>query len=150
VENNVLKRTHSSGNWPEPIEYLDQNYIDAHLAKFDEGAIRFTTDAYPTLGTKEAFVMPKSEFDDLMGATGGDLSLIEKELALQEGKLTGNNAVIAWIKKEDISDIKIPSGNENGADVDFWIPGGKTANGGWSEAVMNLSDQNIPKTLFPF
>jgi hypothetical protein len=64
--------------------------------------------------------------------------------------LTGNNAVIAWIKKEDFKEIRIPSGNEGGADPDLWIPGGKTANGGVSEAVMDLSDPNIPKILFPF
>jgi hypothetical protein len=85
-----------------------------------------------------------------MTKTGGDLSLIEKELALKEGTLTGDNAVIAWIKKEDFSDIKMPSGREAGANPDLWIPGGKTANGGWSEAVMDLSNPDIPKTLFPF
>jgi hypothetical protein len=135
---------------PDPSEYLDANYISNHLAKFDEGAVRFTTDAYPTLGTKEAFVMPKSEFDDLMAKTGGDLSLIEKELALKKGALTGDNAVIAWIKKEDFTDIRMPSGREIGADPDLWIPGGKTANSGWSEAVMDLSDPDIPKAFFPF
>jgi hypothetical protein len=135
---------------PNPSEYLDADYIENHLSKFDDGAVRFTSDKYPTLGTDEAFVMPKSEFDELMTKTGGDLSLIEKELALKEGTLTGDNAVIAWIKKEDFSDIKMPSGREAGANPDLWIPGGKTANGGWSEAVMDLSNPDIPKTLFPF
>jgi hypothetical protein len=138
------------GSRPDPNTYLSQKYIDDHLKKFDDGAVRFTTDKYPTLGTDEAFVMPKSEFDKLMTKTGGDLSLIEKELALKEGTLTGDNAVIAWIKKEDFSDIRMSSGRETGANPDLWIPGGKTANGGWSEAVMDLSNPNISKTLFPF
>nr|WP_299207782.1 hypothetical protein [uncultured Brumimicrobium sp.] len=85
-----------------------------------------------------------------MAKTGGDLSAIEKELALEPRKLTGDNAVIALIKKEDFTDIRMPSGKESGADANLWIPGGQTANGGWSEAVMDLSDPDIPKVLFPF
>lgn len=134
----------------EPSEYLDADYIKNHLEKFDDGAIRFTTDAYPTLGTNEAFVMPKSEFDDLMIKTGGNLSLIEIELSLKDGTLTGKNAVIAWIKKEDLINLKMPKGDEVGADANKWIPGGKTANGGWSEAVIDLSNPSIPKKLYPF
>ena len=134
---------------PEPDTYLDVDYIQNHLSKFDDGAVRFTTDAYPTLGNKEAFVIPKSEFDNLMIETGGDLALIEKKLVLNDGTLTGKNIVIAWVKKKDFGEIKMPSGNEAGAISGKWIPGGKTA-GGVSEGVIDLSNPDIPKKLFPF
>ena len=134
---------------PEPDTYLDADYIQNHLNKFDDGAVRFTTDAYPTLGNNEAFVIPKSEFDNLMIETGGDLALIEKKLALNDGTLTGKNAVIAWVKKKDFGEIKMPSGNEAGAIPGKWIPGGKTA-GGVSEGILDLSNPDIPKILFPF
>jgi len=65
---------------PEPNTYLSQSFIDSHLAKFDDGAIRFTTNKRPTLGTDEVFVMPKREFDDLMVETAGDLTAIENNI----------------------------------------------------------------------
>jgi len=113
---------------------LDEDYIKNHLAKFDEeGAIRFTTQSklenFGTLGPDNAFVMPKSEFDDLIAETGGVLAEIEKKLNLNDGDLTGDNAVIAWIKSEDIENIKLPTGNESGAIKGKWIPGGKTGEG---------------------
>jgi len=143
----ALSKPHKSR--PSPSDYLDKDYIDNHLKKFDDGAVRFTTDGYATLGLDDAFVMPKSEFDKLMKETGGDLTQIEKKLGLKSGKLADKNAKIAWIKKEDCGEIKIPSGNERGADADLWIPGGKTS-GGYSEGIMDLSNKNIPHKLFPF
>lgn len=136
------------GSRPDPRTYLGNDYVAKHLAKFEDGAVRFTTDVYPTLGNKNAFVIPKSEFDNLMIETGGDLAKIEKKLSLDEGSLTSKNAVIAWIKKKDFGEIKMPTGNEVGANSE-WIPGGKTA-GGLSEGILDLSNPNIPKILYPF
>lgn len=42
----------------------------------------------------------------------------------------------------------MPTGNEVGANSE-WIPGGKTA-GGLSEGILDLSNPNIPKILYPF
>jgi len=67
--------------------------------------------------------------DRLIAETGGDLAEIEKKLNLNDGDLTGDNAVIAWIKSEDIENIKLPTGNESGAIKGKWIPGGKTGEG---------------------
>ena len=137
------------GSRPDPSTYLDKDYIDNHLAKFDDGAVRFTKqssiDKYGTLGSKEAFTMPKSEFDDLFAETGGDLAQIETKLGLNAGDLTGDDAVIAWVKKTDLGEVKIPSGNEGGVIDEFWIPGGKTS-GGVSEAIIDLSNPNLPYT----
>jgi len=140
------------GSRPNPNTYLDAGYISNHLGKFDDGAVRFTTqsniDNYGTLGPAEAFTMPKSEFDDLIAQTGGDLSQIESVLGLDAGMLTNGDAVIAWVKKEDFSGLKMPSGNEGGANAN-WIPGGVTS-GGVSEAVLDLSNPNLPYRTFPF
>lgn len=137
---------------PDPSTYLDADYIANHLAKFDDGAVRFTTqskiDNYGTLGGDEAFTMPKSEFDDLIVETGGDLAQVEQKLGLDAGELTGDNAVIAWVKKEDMGEVKMPSGNEGGAN-DQWIPGGKTS-GGVSEGVSDLSNPDLDYDTFPF
>ncbi|NJM24268.1 MAG: hypothetical protein HC859_00730 [Bacteroidia bacterium] len=141
------------GSRPDPSEYLSQNYIDNHIAKFDDGAVRFTTqskiDQYGTLGNKEAFTMTKSEFDDIVNETGGDLAQIEQRLGLNPGDLTGDDAVIAWVKKQDLGEVKMPSGNEGGVIEEFWIPGGKTS-GGVSEGVVDLSNSNIPFETYPF
>jgi hypothetical protein len=121
------------GERPLPETYLSSSYMQQHLAKFENGAVRFTTKSsvnkYGTIGSKEAFTMPKSKFDNLMIDTGGNLGLIEQKLGLNKGDLTGNDAVIAFIKREDISNIKMPSGNEKGVIPELWLPGGRTAGG---------------------
>ncbi|MEQ9307734.1 MAG: hypothetical protein RJQ14_27740, partial [Marinoscillum sp.] len=143
----------SKGSRPDPTTYLNADYINGHLAKFDEGAVRFTTQSrinrYNSLGNKEAFTMPKSEFDELLTATGGDLNQIERKLGLNSGDLTGDDVVIAWIRKADISEIKIPSGNEGGVIDEFWIPGGKTS-GGITEGIIDLSNPDILFKPYPF
>ncbi|MEM0938400.1 MAG: hypothetical protein AAF600_08495 [Bacteroidota bacterium] len=138
---------------PDPSEYLEPGYLSAHRAKFDDGAVRFTTqsniDKYKTLGGNEAFTMPKSEFDDLIAETGGDLAQIEQRLGLNPGDLTGDDAVIAWIQKKDMGEVKMPSGNEDGVIDEFWIPGGKTS-GGVSEGIVDLSNPDILFDPYPF
>ena len=137
------------GSRPDPSTYLDADYIASHLAKFDDGAVRFTKqssiDKYGTLRSKEAFTIPISEFDNLFAETGGDLAQIQTKLGLNAGDLTGDDAVIAWVKKSDLGEVKIPSGNEGGVIDEFWIPGGKTS-GGISEAIIDLSNPNLPYT----
>lgn len=92
------------GSRPNPNTYLDAGYISKHLGKFDDGAVRFTTQRninnYGTLGPASAFTMPKSEFDDLITQTGGNLSQIENVLGFDGGMLTNGDAVIAWVKKK--------------------------------------------------
>ncbi|GHV42131.1 hypothetical protein FACS1894179_10820 [Bacteroidia bacterium] len=138
--------TITKGSRPLPETYLDAAYIQQHLAKFDDGIVRFTTKSnlrkYGTLGSDECFAMPVSEYNKLRIETGNDLYLIEKKLGLNPGDLTNDDAVIALIKRIDVGEIKIPSGNESGAIPELWLPGGKTT-GGYSEAIIDLSNKNI-------
>ncbi len=129
------------GTRPDPSTYMSQAEIDAHLAKFDDGAVRFTSKAkyeeFGTYGPNEGFVMPASEFNQLMKETNGDLRILEKKLGLEDGYLSNSDSITVYIPKSEFKNLKIPSGNENGANQ-FWKPGGKTS-GGISEAVMDLS-----------
>lgn len=134
-------------NRPDPSEYLDQNYINAHLSKFDRDIVRVTTqtkiDARSTLGPPDGFVLPRSEFDNIIEEVGSDLRKIEEKLGFESGSL-GDDAVFAAIKRQDLGEIKIPSGNEGGVNGK-WIPGGKTP-GGISEAVVDLTNPDLPYT----
>ena len=53
------------GGRSNPSTYLEQSYIDVHLAKFDDGAVRFTSrnsfNQYGTLGPDGGFVISKSQ-----------------------------------------------------------------------------------------
>ena len=80
--------------------------------------------------------MPKSEFDDLVKQSGGDLSHIETRLGLDAGSLSNGEMVAVRIDPEDLSGLRIPSGNELGAN-NQWLPGGFTS-GGAPEAVMDF------------
>lgn len=72
-------------------------------------------------------------FEDGKQYADGDVSKIETILGLDQGYL-GENPVVVTI--EDISSIRIPSGNELGAWPEYWEPGGYTS-GGVKEAVVN-------------
>ena len=113
--------------------------------KFDNEIVRVTTqskiDEFGNLGRSDAFVLPKNEFDDILGEVGRDLRKIEEKLGFETGSL-GDDAVFAAIKRRDLGEIKMPSGNEGGVNSN-WIPGGKTS-GGISEAVVDLTDASIP------
>ncbi|WP_433916015.1 hemagglutinin repeat-containing protein [Pectobacterium jejuense] len=129
------------GQRPDPSTYMSKAEIDAHLAKFDDGAVRFTSmndvKKYGTLGPNNGFVMPKSEFDKLIKESSGNLRVVEQKLGLEFGYLGNSNTGVFYINKQDLKNLKIPSGNEPGANQ-FWLPGGKTS-GGISEAVMDFS-----------
>ncbi|MFK5998166.1 MAG: hypothetical protein QM492_08650 [Rhodobacterales bacterium] len=138
------------GSRPPPSSYLSKAQIDAHLARFDEGAVRFTSrtdvDKYGTAGNSEAFVMPKSEFDRIVSEAGGDLRVVEQRLGLDDGYLSSGDIMAVRISRQDMPDLRIPSGNESGA-RNQWVPGGFTS-GRVPEAVVDLS--NAPFTEIPF
>lgn len=128
------------GSRPDPSTYMSEAQIAAHLARFDEGAVRFTSrsafEARGTIGPTPGFVMPKRDFDALVTETGGDLRAIETRLALAPGTLSGEDVLIAYIRPENLRNLQVPSGNELGAN-DMWLPGGVTA-GGIAEAGVGL------------
>lgn len=138
----------NKGYRPDPATYLSQEYIDAHLAQFNEGAsIIMTKEQYITyvkgnsyIGIpvdETQFVMPKSYCDDIAIKASGNISTYELELGFDPGHFEDGGGLI----RVDINDLsglnlRILSGNEAGVNS-HWIPGGKTE-GGISEAITDL------------
>ncbi|MGW0159977.1 hypothetical protein ACWDUN_11700 [Mycobacterium sp. NPDC003323] len=129
------------GSRPDPSEYLSQEYIEAHLERFDQGGTRFMlNDSYEAYGIGQrdgtTFLFPTSEIDDLMAQTGGDNAALERALGLPEGYLNDN---VIRVDVPDLReyDLRVPSGNEAGAN-DQWIPGGYLPQG-TPEAVIDGS-----------
>ncbi|MFZ0228008.1 MAG: hypothetical protein WAL41_13955 [Mycobacterium sp.] len=128
------------GTRPDPSEYLSREYIEHHLDKFHEGATRFMPESnLNKYGIAQrdgtSFVMPKSEADALIEATQGDPRAMESALGLVEGFLDSNKIVRIDIDHPEQFNLRIPSGNEAGAN-EQWIPGGKLPDGA-SEAVID-------------
>jgi hypothetical protein len=121
------------------------------MAKFEEGAARFMTKSnYEKYGIgqvdKTSFVMPKSEADALLARTNGDPRLMEEALGLPKGFLENNPLVRIDIPKPDDFGLRIPSGNEAGAN-DQWLPGGKLPTGA-NEAVIDVKGMQVGKDFF--
>ncbi|WP_083198664.1 hypothetical protein [Mycobacterium malmoense] len=128
------------GSRPDPSEYLPPEYIKKHLEKFSDGATRFMPQSnLEKYGIAQrdgtSFVMPKHEADAMLEAAKGDLRMIENDLGLPEGFLDSNNIVRIDIPNPEKYNVRIPSGNEAGAN-EQWIPGGFLPDGA-SEAVVD-------------
>ncbi len=137
------------GQRPDPSTYLSQEYIDEHLARFDDGAVRITSveavEQYGTAGPPGGFVMPKSDFDEIVADANGDLGVLEQRLGLPSGSLNDGQTIALEIDPEDYRALRIPSGNEGGVNAE-WLPGGYTS-GGVPEAVMDFDE--VPFTPIP-
>lgn len=137
----------AKGQRPDPSVYLDQQYIDFHLSQFADGATYLVTkkalDDYgrDTLGYPDntQFVMTKAEMDAMLSKTGKDISKIETELGIPAGSWQGKEMVRISIPNPKELNVRVPSGNEMGAN-NLWLPGGQLPTG-YSEAVVN----KIPK-----
>ncbi|MFJ3525601.1 PAAR domain-containing protein [Pseudomonas sp. NPDC090203] len=128
------------GSRPEAIEYLEAKYVAEHLSLFDKGASRFMTQSnLEKYGIAQrdgtSFIMPKYEADQLWVSTNGDKRAIEKALGLPKDFLENNTLMRVDIPTPRDLNLRIPSGNEAGAN-ELWIPGGKLP-GGNSEAVID-------------
>lgn len=137
------------GARPDPVTYLSPSYISDHLAQFDDGATRFmTSNNLSKYGIGQAdgtsFVMPKGEADALLASTKGNPRALEKALGLPDNFLDSNSLVRVDIPKPEDLHLRIPSGNEAGANSQ-WIPGGKLPTGN-SEAVIDVG--GIPNTRY--
>ena len=146
------------GSRPDPSSYLSQEYIDAHLAQFDDGVSVIQTEwAYSRYSETNGFVgvpddnslfvMPKNYCDDVIARANGNISIIEKKLGFPEGYFSDGGGLIRIdaLNTSELN-IRIPSGNETGANK-LWIPGGKTS-GGVPEAITNtipLKDTTITR-----
>lgn len=137
------------GSRPAPGEYLSPSYISGHLAQFENGATRFMTESNLNkygIGQRDgtSFVMPRHEADRLLASTAGDPRALEQALGLPEGFLDSNTLVRVDIPKPQELNLRVPSGNEAGAN-DLWIPGGRLPNGN-SEAVIDVA--GIPASRY--
>ncbi|MGR4972171.1 PAAR domain-containing protein [Pseudomonas sp. LARHCG127] len=128
------------GSRPDADKYLSPQYVKEHLAQFENGASRFTTKAnLDKYGIAQrdgtTFLMPKAEADQLVANAKGDKRALEKALGLPENTLESSTLVRVDIPAPKDMNLRIPSGNEAGAN-EFWIPGGKLPTGA-SEAVID-------------
>jgi hypothetical protein len=117
------------GSRPAPAEYLTPAYIQKHLKQFEGSASRFMTEGNLNkygIGQKDgtSFVMPKAEADALLASTKGEPRAMERALGLPDGFLDNNRLVRVDISNPQGSGLRVPSGNEAGAN-ELWIPGGK-------------------------
>jgi hypothetical protein len=134
-------------NRPYPGEYLDNDYIQDHLARFDDGATRFyraeSLERYGPGNAGTTFVFPTSEIDNIIDRAGGDPKKLGTMLGLGEDFFVdgdGNpvDIVRADFSYEDIANgnLRMPRGDEGGANAQ-WIPGGYLPEG-IPEAVFNV------------
>ena len=121
---------------PKPQEYLHKDYIKNHLNEFENGGIVKIIPTKPigTIGNRGGlFVLSEIEFNKIVKDANGSISKIEDALGLDKGYL-GEKPVV--VKFNKFSGLRIPQGNELGANPNYWIPGGYTI-GGIKEAVID-------------
>ena len=92
-----------------------------------------------------SFVLPKTEADALLKSTGGNPRALEEALGLPENFLDGNTLMRVDVAKPKELNLRVPSGNEAGAN-DLWLPGGKLPNGN-REAIIDAEGIK-PENLF--
>ncbi|MGC7940572.1 LysM peptidoglycan-binding domain-containing protein [Pandoraea pneumonica] len=134
-------QTIPKGTRPDPATYMPAEVIDAQLSMFDKGASRITTQSTlskwgPAQADGTSFVMTKQQTDSLLKSAGGDPRSIEAALGLPRGLLDSDQLVRIDIQKPRELGLRIPNGNEAGANR-YWIPGGKLPSGNL-EAVIDL------------
>lgn len=137
------------GQRANPNKYMSKGELQAHRQKFDQGASRLTLKSNiekygPAQADGTAFVMPKGEMDQLLASSGGDKRKLEKALGLPADTLEGNELVRIDIPDPGKLNVRMPSGNEAGANSQ-WIPGGTLPNGN-TEAVLDIGSS--PPGLF--
>ena len=135
------------GKRPAPETYLKRRYIRRHLKNFKAGAScivskelleRYHGDSIGKADNSQ-FIMMKSEMDSALMRSHGDLSRIEHELGIPAGAWKHRVLVRIDIPKPKKLRLRMPSGNEVGANV-LWLPGGLLPTG-YKEAVID----RIPK-----
>ena len=135
------------GKRPAPETYLKRRYIRRHLKNFKAGAScivskelleRYHGDSIGKAANSQ-FIMMKSEMDSVLMRSHGDLSRIEHELGIPAGAWKHRVLVRIDIPKPKKLKLRMPSGNEVGANV-LWLPGGLLPTG-YKEAVID----RIPK-----
>lgn len=141
------------GHRPDPAIYMSPQAIDAHLAAFKAGASflipKAMLDKYgrDPLGYPDntQFVMPSTQMDALLARASGDFAVIERELGLPPGAWAGQQIVRISIPDPAALNLRIPSGNEMGANT-LWLPGGRLPNGLLEGVVNRLRPANYQET----
>ncbi|MEY3210898.1 MAG: hypothetical protein RIT28_1379, partial [Pseudomonadota bacterium] len=143
VEALVKVQNTTKGSRPDPVDYIPPDKMAAHLEKFKDGASylvpkdvldRFGRDKLGWPDNSQ-FVMTKGELDAVLAKANGDISIIEQELGIPAGTWAGREMVRIDIPAPETLNVRMPSGNEDGANP-LWIPGGKLPTG-YNEAVVN-------------
>jgi len=121
------------GMRPDPSEYLSPEYIQEHLDKFSDGASRFMPETnLERFGIAQidgtSFMMTAHDADELLRIANGDPRVMERSLGLPEGFLEDNKIVRIDVADPEQYNLRIPSGNEAGANSE-WIPGGYLPDG---------------------
>lgn len=128
------------GKRPDVSTYMTVAQQARHLANFDGGIVRVTSRSaiatHGTLGPPGGFVSSLKDFRAIMAEAKGDLSVVERRLSLDPGTLKNDNTLIAVIERKDAASLRVPSGNESGANS-RWTPGGYTSQN-TAEAVMDF------------
>ena len=135
------------GKRPAPETYLKRRYIRRHLKNFKAGASCIVSKELlerhhgDSIGKADnsQFIMMKSEMDSVLMRSHGELSRIEHELGIPAGAWKHRVLVRIDIPKPKKLKLRMPSGNEVGANV-LWLPGGLLPTG-YKEAVID----RIPK-----
>ena len=135
------------GKRPAPETYLKRRYIRRHLKNFKAGASCIVSKELlerhhgDSIGKADnsQFIMMKSEMDSVLMRSHGNLSRIEHELGIPAGAWKHRVLVRIDIPKPKKLRLRMPSGNEIGANV-LWLPGGLLPTG-YKEAVID----RIPK-----
>lgn len=138
----AFKRGHSKneiiriqkGERPKPSNYLKWRYRHRHQRNFRRGASflipKNNFELYKAkLGYNDGlFVMSKKEMDDLLNRANGKISFIKTELGIPENSWNNTDLVRVDVKRPKKLNLRIPSGNETGAN-EKWLPGGKLPKG---------------------
>jgi len=128
------------GSRPDPSEYLSPEYIERHPEHFVRGGTRLMLEeTFRTYGIGQrdgtTFLFPASEVEPLI--VKGDFAAVESALGLPEAYLKDFNVIRIDIARLDEYNLRIPSGNEAGAN-EYWLPGGMLPDG-MREAVIDGS-----------
>lgn len=140
------------GQRPLPSNYLKWRYRHRHLRSFKRGAsflipeITLEKFGREKLGRPDGlFVMSKNEMDDLISKSSGNLNYVENQLGIPQNSWKNSTIIRIDIQKPKKHHLRIPSGNETGAN-ELWIPGGKLPNG-YRESVIDQVTQGKYKEI---
>ncbi|TDU62103.1 hypothetical protein EI77_04741 [Prosthecobacter fusiformis] len=131
---------------PAPQKYLMPDVIDKHLEQFKDGVVKvMRADIYDTFGPKhldeKSYILPLSKLRDILQYANGDRRKLEEALGYDPGYFDGSQVGIVVIPSVDGISLRMPDGNETGANSN-WLPGGKLprtpAFEGMPEAVIDL------------